>query len=203
MKIMIVDDDTLVCQSLEVLLSREADMKVSAIASDGKEAVDECSNNLPDVILMDIRMPNMDGIQATREIKSRWAQVRIMMLTTFRDEDNIRLALRAGAEGYVLKSTPATNMAQQIRVLVSGSSVLDADVLKTITGNRDSSEDLEPLTNREQDILELIAQGYSNKEIASQLYISEGRVRNTLSTILSKLNLRDRTQLAIYYWKRK
>lgn len=203
MKIMIVDDDALVCQSLEVLFSREADMEVSAIASDGKEAIDVCLNNLPDVILMDIQMPNMDGIQATREIKRKWVQVRIMMLTTFKDEDNIRLALRAGAEGYMLKSTSATNMAQQIRVLVSGSSVLDADVLKTITGNRDSSEDMETLTNREQDILELIAQGHSNKEIASQLFISEGRVRNTLSIVLSKLDLRDRTQLAIYYWKRK
>ncbi|MBP1969087.1 DNA-binding NarL/FixJ family response regulator [Virgibacillus natechei] len=202
MKIMIVDDDALVCQSLEVLFSREADMEVSAIASDGKEAIDVCLNNLPDVILMDIQMPNMDGIQATREIKRRWEQVRIMMLTTFKDEDNIRLALRAGAEGYMLKSTPATNMAQQIRVLVSGSSVLDADVLKTITRNQDSSEDMKILTNREQDILELIAQGHSNKEIASQLFISEGRVRNTLSIVLSKLDLRDRTQLAIYYWKR-
>lgn len=202
MKIMIVDDDSLVCQSLQVLLSKEEDMEVTVTASDGAAAVAACRERLPDVILMDIQMPNMDGIQAVREIKANWPQVRIMMLTTFKDEDNIRQALRAGAEGYMLKSTKAASMAQQIRTLVSGTSVLDADVLKTLAGNK-STADFSGLTNREQDVLEQIAQGFSNKEIAEHLYISEGTVRNTLSIILSKLELRDRTQLAIYYWKRK
>ncbi|WP_370876075.1 response regulator [Evansella vedderi] len=178
-------------------------MEITTTAGDGAEAVVACRKSLPDVILMDIQMPNMDGIQSVREIKSQWPQVRIMMLTTFKDEENIRLAQRAGAEGYLLKSTPAKNMAQQIRVLDSGSSILDANVLKTLTGNdkEKNKEKLSRLTNREKDIMELVAEGYSNKEIAEKLFIGEGTVRNTLSIILSKLELRDRTQLAIFYWK--
>ena len=201
MNIMIVDDDPLVCQSLEVLLSREEDMEITVTASDGAEAVAACRKTLPNVILMDIQMPNMDGIQSLREIKAQWPQVKIMMLTTFKDEENIRLALRSGAEGYLLKSTSATNMAQQIRALYTGSSILDSTVLKTLTGQKQEKDKLSQLTSREKDIYVLVAEGYSNKEIADQLYISEGTVRNTLSIILSKLELRDRTQLAIYYWK--
>lgn len=199
MNILIVDDDPLVCESLRVLLSREADMKICAVAHDGSAAITSCRLVQPDVILMDIRMPGMDGIQATREIKQTWPQIRIMMLTTFQDEQNIRLALLAGAEGYLLKSTQVTSMAQQIRALYSGSSILDAEVLKSLT--QPKKDDLEDLTPREKDILELVAQGCSNREIAEQLFIGEGTVRNVLSIILDKLELRDRTQLAIYYWR--
>lgn len=133
MKIIVVDDDPLVCQSLRLLLSRESDMEVIAIASDGEEAIQRCAEELPDIMLMDIRMPGMDGIQATRQIKQRWPQVTIMMLTTFQDEQNIRLALLAGAAGYMLKSTQVTSMAQQLRTLASGTSVVDVNVLKTLT----------------------------------------------------------------------
>jgi NarL family two-component system response regulator LiaR len=201
MKILIVDDDSLICRSLEVLLSREADLEVIGTANDGKEALDCCERSLPDVILMDIRMPGMDGIQATREVKRRWPQIRVMMLTTFQDEQNIRLALLAGAEGYLLKSTQISDMAVQIRALGSGISVLDKDVLKRLTqagGNK-----LDELTPRENEIVELVAQGCSNREIANQLFMSEGTVRNMLSVILDKLEVRDRTQLAIYYLKQK
>ncbi|GAB6926236.1 response regulator transcription factor [Paenibacillus sp. JCM 10914] len=200
MKIIVVDDDPLVCQSLRLLLSRESDMEVIAIASDGEEAIQRCAEELPDIMLMDIRMPGMDGIQATRQIKQRWPQVTIMMLTTFQDEQNIRLALLAGAAGYMLKSTQVTSMAQQLRTLASGTSVVDVNVLKTLT--TPEQDDLSGLTPRETDILELVALGCSNKEIAEQLFISEGTVRNTLSIILDKLELRDRTQLAIHYWRR-
>ncbi|AKL95962.1 two component transcriptional regulator LuxR family [Clostridium aceticum] len=200
MKILIVDDDLLVCQSLQILLSREEDMEVMATASNGAEAIACCQSALPDVVLMDIRMPVMDGIQATRQIKKDWPQVRVMMLTTFQDEQNIRLAILAGAEGYLIKSTEVSSMAQQLRTLFSGTSVLDADVLKSLM--QPEREGFEELTPREKDILELVVQGLSNREIAEHLFLTEGTVRNTLSIILEKLQVRDRTQLAIYYWRR-
>lgn len=199
MNILIVDDDPLVCQSLRLLLSREPDMEVTATANDGAAAIRCCEEVLPDIVLMDIRMPGMDGIQAARQIKQKWPQVQIMMLTTFQDEHSIRLALLAGAEGYMLKSTQVSSMAQQLRALASGSSVVDANVLKTLM--LPEKENRSDLTPRENDILELVALGCSNREIAEQLFISEGTVRNTLSIILDKLELRDRTQLAIYYWR--
>jgi len=199
-KILIVDDDPLVCQSLRLLLSREKDMEVIATANDGSEAIACCELSLPDVVLMDIRMPGMDGIQATRRIKMNWPAVSVMMLTTFQDEQNIRLAIRAGAEGYLIKSTPVTGMAQQLRTLVSGATVLDPGVLKTLMEPENGPH--AELTPRENDIWELVAQGCSNREIAERLFISEGTVRNTLSVILEKLQVRDRTQLAINYWKR-
>lgn len=201
MKILIVDDDVLVCKSLKVLLSREGDMDVIGTAYNGAEAMNACRNELPNIVLMDIQMPVMDGIQATRQIKTEWPYVHVMMLTTFKDEKNIRLAISAGAAGYLIKSTEVTSMAQKIRALVSGSTVLDADVLKQLTQPTERDE-LEKLTPREKDIASLVAQGLSNREIAEQLYISEGTVRNTFSIILEKLQLRDRTQLAIYYLKK-
>ncbi len=201
MRLLIVDDDMLVCQSLKVLLSREKDMTVVATAYNGLEAIECCHRETPDVVLMDIQMPEMDGIQAAREIKRSWPEVRIMMLTTFQDEKNIRLAILAGAEGYLIKSTEVSGMAQQIRSLYSGVSVLDPDVLNKLLQQPNTDKFID-LTPREMDIARLVAEGLSNKEIAQQLYISEGTVRNTLSVILDKLEMRDRTQLAIQYWKR-
>lgn len=201
MKVLIVDDDLLVCQSLQLLLGKEHDLQVINIAMNGQEAMELCQNEQPDVILMDIQMPVVNGIESTKRIKEQWPSIQIMMLTTFRDEKNIRLALNAGAAGYLLKSASIENMAQQIRALKAGSTILDADVLKTITEPDKAA--LEGLTERETDIVELIAQGFSNKEIAEQLFLSVGTVRNMLSVILDKLEFRDRTQLAIYYWQRK
>lgn len=201
MKVLIVDDDPLVCRSLQLLLGKENDLEVVNIAANGQEALELCQKSQPDVILMDIQMPIMDGIVSTKRIKQQWPSVQIMMLTTFQDEQNIRLALKAGAAGYLLKSASIENMAQQIRALKTGSTILDADVLKTITEPDITA--LEGLTERETDIVELIAQGLSNKEIADQLFLSVGTVRNMLSVILDKLEIRDRTQLAIYYWQRK
>ncbi len=200
MKIIIVDDDPLVCKSLQVLLSREDDIEVIGIAYNGEEAIAVCGKSLPDVVLMDIQMPILDGIVATRRIKEKWPEIRVMMLTTFKDERNIRLAILAGAEGYLIKSTKVKNMAQRIRALGSGTTVLDSEVLEQLTQNQKIEYD--QLTPREKDILELVAQGLSNREIAHQLFITEGTVRNALSIILEKLKVRDRTQLAIYYWKR-
>jgi DNA-binding NarL/FixJ family response regulator len=174
-------------------------MEVVGIAYNGEEAIGVCEKILPDVVLMDIQMPIMDGIVATRKIKEKWSQIRVMMLTTFKDERNIRLSIIAGAEGYLIKSTNVQNMAQQIRALGYGTTILDSKVLEQLTQSQ--KIEYEKLTPREKDILELVAQGLSNREIAEQLFITEGTVRNGLSIILEKLQLRDRTQLAIYYWK--
>jgi len=200
MRLMIVDDDPLVCQSLQLLLGKEEDFEVVNTAGNGQEAIEICQQEQPDVILMDIQMPVMDGIECLKRIKQQWPSIQIMMLTTFRDEHNIRMALKAGAEGYLLKSTTIENMAQQIRALKAGSTILDADVLKAIV--EPDGIKLAGLTDRERDIVELVAQGLSNKEIADQLFLSVGTVRNMLSIILDKLELRDRTQLAIFYWQR-
>jgi NarL family two-component system response regulator LiaR len=145
-------------------------------------------------------MPGMDGIEATRRIKARWPQVRVMILTTFQDDQSIHSALRAGADGYLLKSTPSAGMAERLRALVAGTAVVDATVLKRL--GEPSRPSLPGLTPRENDVAELVAQGLSNREIAEHLFISEGTARNVLSGILEKLALRDRTQLAIRYWKR-
>lgn len=201
MKLLIVDDDPLVCQSLQLLLGKEKDLEVANIAANGQEAIELCLKEQPDLILMDIQMPVMDGIESTEKIKEQWPSVQILMLTTFQDEKNIRKALKAGAEGYLLKTSSIENMAQQIRALKAGSTILDANVLKTIM--EPDREALDGLTERETDIVVLVAQGLSNKEIAEQLFLSVGTVRNTLSVILDKLEFRDRTQLAIYYWQRK
>lgn len=201
MKLLIVDDDPLVCQSLKLLLGKEKDLEVIHIATNGQEAIERCLEEQPDAILMDIQMPIMNGIESTKKIKKQWPSILIMMLTTFQDEKNIRLALKAGAEGYLLKSASIESMAQQIRALKAGSTILDPNVLKTII--EPDKTDLTGLTERETDIVELIAQGLSNKEIAEQLFLSVGTVRNMLSIILDKLEIRDRTQLAIYYWQRK
>jgi len=201
MKLLIVDNDPLVCQSLKLLLGKEDGIEVIGIALNGQEAIEMCQQQQPDVILMDIQMPVMDGIESMKTIKQQHPVIPVVMLTTFQDERNIRLALQAGAEGYLLKSSTIENMADHIRAIASGTAVLSPDVLRTIM--EPSRESLRGLTDRETDIVELVSQGLSNKEISEQLYLSLGTVRNMLTVILDKLELRDRTQLAIYYWQRK
>jgi NarL family two-component system response regulator LiaR len=199
-KVLVVDDDPLVTHSLRVLLSGEEDIQVLGTASDGARAIAACERSLPDAVLMDIRMPRMDGIEATRRIKERWPEVRVMILTTFQDDESIHRALEAGADGYLLKSAPASGMAQKLRALSSDTAVVDPGVLRRLS--EPSRQPMEGLTPRENDVVELVAQGCSNREIAEQLFISEGTARNILSVVLEKLGLRDRTQLAIRYWKR-
>lgn len=195
MKIIIVDDDPLICKSLELMLSKEKDIEVIGTANNGEQAVFMCDQDNPDLLLMDIQMPLMDGIQATRLIKKKKNQIRIMMLTTFRDKPNIQMALKAGADGYLLKTDKISDIADKLRMLTEGTAIMDSAVLKTLTSVEVSTT--ERLTPREQDIFELVAQGLTNKDIASQLFISEGTVRNTLSIIMEKLNVKNRTQLCL------
>lgn len=202
MDILIVDDDCLICQSLQLLLDKEEDITVVGVVENGREAISFCEKVQPDLILMDIQMPVLNGIESTKMIKRNWPHIKIMMLTTFQDKMNIRLALKAGAEGYIIKSSAIKDMAKQIRAIESNSMVLTPEVLDKLVHQNQSAEFLE-LTEREKDVMELVVEGLSNKEIAKQLYLSEGTVRNVLSIVLDKLELRDRTQLAIYYWQRQ
>jgi len=199
MKLLIVDDDPLIRKSLSYTLSREDDITVIGCASDGAQAVKTCEAQQPDVVLMDIRMPGTDGIAATRLIKQRRPDVRIMMLTTFDDKPNIKQALAAGADGYLIKTDKIADIAGKLRTMMDGTGVLGADVLKKLTMPENPA--FEQLTQRERDIARLVAQGLMNKEIAAQLFLSEGTVRNNLAVVMEKLGITNRTQLSLAYYE--
>jgi DNA-binding NarL/FixJ family response regulator len=199
MRLIIADDDPLILTSLELSLSREPDITVISCANDGTEAAAQCEAHQPDAILMDIRMPNTDGIAAAHLIKSRFPQIKIMMLTTFDDRQNIQQALAAGADGYLLKTDKINQIANKLRLLLDGTAVLGADVLRKLTPQENPA--LATLTPREKDIARLVAQGLKNKEIAQTLFLSEGTVRNNIVVIMEKLNVSNRTQLGLQYFE--
>jgi len=198
MKLLIVDDDPLILKSLSMALSRESDVASIACASNGAQALSACEEQAPDVALMDIRMPGIDGIAATRLIKQRHPNTRVMMLTTFDDKPNIQQALAAGADGYLLKTDGITGIAQKLRIMMGGAGVLDAQVLKKLSARENPA--LERLTPRERNIARLVAQGLTNKEIADQAFLSEGTVRNNIVAIMEKLGVTNRTQLGMAYY---
>ncbi|MCL1863804.1 MAG: response regulator transcription factor [Defluviitaleaceae bacterium] len=198
MRVLIVDDDPLIIKSLKIKLEQQSDIDVLSTASNGAEAVDICSADPPDIILMDIRMPVTDGIAATRLIKQRHPQIKILMLTTFDDRQNILQALAAGADGYLLKTDKIAQIADKLRLLVSGTSILDAEVLRNLSPQENPA--LATLTPREKDIARLITRGQTNKEIAASLFLSEGTVRNNIVVIMEKLNVKNRTQLGLEYY---
>ena len=198
MNLLIVEDDPLIRKSLEITLSREEGITIAATASNGAEAVDICKNGEIDVVLMDIRMPGMDGVAATKLIKTRYPHIRIMMLTTFDDRPNIQQALSAGADGYLLKTDKISGIATALHTMMKGTSVLDTDVLRKLAPQ--SNPALETLTPREQDITRLVAQGLTNKEIAERLFLSEGTVRNNIVVVMEKLGVTNRTQLGMMYY---
>nr|WP_207755093.1 response regulator transcription factor [Alkaliphilus hydrothermalis] len=192
--------------SLKILLELEEDIKVVATVSNGQEVYDYCRQEEVELILMDIRMPIMDGVLATKMIKEQFRNIKIMILTTFKDDEYIKEALKYGAEGYILKSQSSEGIIESLRMIHRGNAVFEgevADALKTmLKENKTNKEELQQqLTERELDILKHIGEGLSNKEIAEQLYLSQGTVRNYVTGLLEKLGLRDRTQLAIYYIK--
>lgn len=197
MHILIVDDDPLICKSLELMLNKESDIEVMGTAHNGIQALDLCEKKTPDIILMDIRMPEVDGIQAVRLIKKQFPQIRILMLTTFLDKTNIQMALQAGAEGYLLKTDRLTDIVQKLRTFSVGAAVLDAEVLKNLTEPTPDIPSTEKLTPREKDVFLLVSQGLTNKEISQQLFLSEGTVRNIVSVIMDKLDVKNRTQMSL------
>jgi NarL family two-component system response regulator LiaR len=199
MKILIADDDEMVLESLDIILSTDPILEIIGKATNGNEAIEFCKNNTVDVVLMDIQMPVMDGIGACRVIKKINSDIKIIMLTTFNDYKNINQSLHAGASGYLLKSDDTEKQIMTIKAVYAGLPIISEEALKSFSISKIDN----CLTPREMDILELIANGFSNNEIAKQLFMSEGTVRNIISIILDKLELRDRTQLAIYYWQTK
>lgn len=194
-RVFVVDDQDLVREGIAALLGLQDGIGVAGTAGDGAEAVAKAPDARPDVILMDVRMPEMDGVAATEALCRRLPGVKILMLTTFDDDEYVTRALRAGAAGYLLKNLPAADLARAVHLAHAGVAQLDASVAARIIAGPPSPG---PLTPRETEVLRQIAVGASNKEIAARLYLSEGTVKNHISRILTRLGLRDRTQAALY-----
>jgi DNA-binding NarL/FixJ family response regulator len=208
-KVLVVDDQRLVREGIASLLEIQDGICVLGMAVDGREAVRLAQELSPDVILMDVRMPEMDGIAATLEIRKSLPSCRILMLTTFDDEEYIIKSLQAGASGYLLKDMPAADLAQAVRLTHAGISQLAPTVAGKLVGQIPSESGDTPqktretqtsfdLTERELEVLGLLATGASNREIAEQLFVSEGTIKNHVSSILSRLGLRDRLQAALF-----
>ncbi len=200
MKIIIIDDDHLVVNSLKTIVEAQG-IEVLALGYDGMEAVNLFKKHQPDVILMDIRMEKLNGIEASNEILGINPDANILLITTFQDDEYISEALALGCKGYILKEN-IKGIIPAIKAVFSGNMVFDSKIVSNIKKSSPKNLDID-LPAREMDILHLLAEGFNNKEIARQLFLSEGTVRNYISTMLDKLNLRDRTQLAIYYYKNK
>jgi DNA-binding NarL/FixJ family response regulator len=203
MKILLCDDQAVIRDGLEMLLNLEKDFQVVGAAQDGAEAVELAGKKKPDLILMDLKMPIMNGIEATREIRAKLPDIKILVLTTYDDDEWLFDAIRAGAAGYLLKDTPRQKIVEAIRGTLDGKSFVDPAVAGKLL-NQLASKQTQPtsvladkLTERELDVLRLIAKGISNGEIARQLHLSEGTVRNHVSAILEKLGVSDRTQAAV------
>lgn len=197
-KVIIVDDDYLVVNSLKTIVNASG-IEVLAVGYNGMEAVELYAQHRPDVILMDIRMEKMNGIEATKKILGMESSAKILLITTFQDDDYISAAISLGCKGYILKQN-IQGIIPAINAVFSGNLVFDSKIVSNIQSH--SKKNISPdLTDREYDILLLVAEGLNNKEIAEKLFLSEGTVRNYISNMLEKLSLRDRTQLAIYYYK--
>ncbi|MDD5901704.1 MAG: response regulator transcription factor [Lachnospiraceae bacterium] len=204
MNVVIVDDDRVVGISLKTILEAEPDISVSALGNNGIQAIALYQQYRPDILLMDIRMEGMNGLDAATEILSFDPAAKILFLTTFSDDEYIVRALRLGAKGYLLKQD-FESIVPALHAVYGGQNVFGSEVVRkipdilTVTKEPDVSEF--PLNEKEFEIMKLVAEGLNNKEISATLFLSEGTVRNYLSSTLEKLELRDRTQLAIYYYK--
>jgi DNA-binding NarL/FixJ family response regulator len=202
-RVLVVDDQRLIRDGIASLLALQPGVAVVGTASDGREAVEQAVTLEPDVVLMDVRMPEVDGIAALKMLRTRAPRCRVVMLTTFDDEEYVVPALRAGAAGYLLKDLPARELAGAVRMAHAGVAQFDpAATARMVAALTPSTQDGPagglPLTAREVDVLRLIARGASNREIATHLHLGEGTVKNHISRILTRLGLRDRTQAAIY-----
>lgn len=206
-RVLIVDDHSLLRQGLSQLLSLETDIDVIGTAQDGEEAIAKCQELKPDVVLMDINMPNVNGIQALRRIKDIGFKTKVIMLTIHDDREYLFETMNLGAEGYVLKDTDSDSLVEAIRRVHGGSIYIHpslADVYaKTTNRPVGESDGGHSLSKREYEILVLIAEGGNNKEIAEKLFISEKTVKNHVSSIFRKINVNDRTQAAIYAYKNR
>ncbi|WP_207655722.1 response regulator transcription factor [Vallitalea okinawensis] len=201
----ITDDDALIRDSLKLILELDEDIEVVGLCSNGDEAYRLCMEKKIDVILMDIRMPVCDGIIGTKKIKESFPQVHILILTTFQDDEYIYQALKNGAHGYLLKNTPSAKIREQIKLVYSGTMLIHPEIAEKLPSMlyQEKEKDLSSyhLSGREIEIIQLISEGYSNKEISEKLFLGESTIKNYISGILTKLDLRDRTQIAIFYLK--
>lgn len=214
-RVLLADDQDIIRTGLTIILNHQADIEVVGQAADGLEAVEFAKRLHPDVILMDIKMPHLNGIQATRQIVTALPKTQIIILTTYDTDDWVFDGIRAGAIGYLLKDTSGDNLAEAVRGALRGESQIDPTVARKvlrefqqITARRAApppvveDEPLERLTDREEEVLKLLAGGLANKEIAQQLSLSEGTVKNHISAILTKLHANDRTQAVLTALKR-
>ena len=204
-KVMLVDDEQLIRSGLKIMLETYPDIDVIHQAGNGREAFECCKIEVPDVVLMDIRMPVSTGIEGTKLIKEAYPEVKIVMVTTFQDTEYIVEAMQYGASGYLLKDSSYEAIYDGIKVALSGKVVMDATVSEKLVMQPKAPTTIEKtdissfgLTEREIELIRLVSQGLNNKEISEALFLSEGTVKNNISTILSKLALRDRTQLVIF-----
>jgi DNA-binding NarL/FixJ family response regulator len=203
MKIIICDDQAIVRDGLEMLLKLEPDIEIIGMADDGAMAVELADKKKPDLVLMDLKMPVMNGVEAIRQIKAKHAEVKILVLTTYDDDEWVFDAIRAGASGYLLKDTSRDEVVKAIRGTVSGKTYVDPSVAGKVI-RQASTRQTQPttlitnkLTDREIEVLRMIAKGFNNADIATRLFLSEGTVRNHVSAILAKLGVTDRTQAAV------
>lgn len=202
-KVLIVDDQALIREGLDMMLSLYEEIQVVGQVANGQEAIDFIKDQEVDVILMDIRMPIMNGVEATKIIKEIYPNMKILILTTFNEDEYIFKGLKNGADGYILKDISSQGLVKNIKSIYKGDTLLHGDVARTISNvvkagkNKKDEGALDELTPRELEIAILIGQGKNNKEISQLLYITEGTVKNHITKILNKLEVRDRTQIAI------
>jgi DNA-binding NarL/FixJ family response regulator len=206
-KVLICDDQAIVCEGLQVILESSPEITVVGIAHDGAEALEQIPQVQPDLVLMDLKMPGMNGIHATREIRTHYPQTRVLVLTTYDADEWVFDAIRSGASGYLLKNTGPQDLINAIKGTIDGKTHVDPDIAGKLfhhvnlaegaTQSQHAHDGMQPLSDREIEVLQLIAKGLSNRQISEQLFLSEGTVRNYVSSIFSKLNVSDRTQAAL------
>lgn len=204
MRVIIIDDDKLVSASLKTIISSDVSIEVVAIGNDGKEAIALYETHKPDIMLMDIRMDKMTGLQAGEYILNKYPEAKILYLTTFLDDEYIIKALRIGAKGYLLKQD-FESIIPSLKAVASNQSIFGNEIISKLPNFMNQSNDFSQfhLSDKELELLKCVADGLNNKEIAEKLYLSEGTIRNYLSDLMDKLNVRDRTQLAIFYYRNK
>jgi DNA-binding NarL/FixJ family response regulator len=207
-RILLVDDQSLIRQGLKAMLSIEADLEVVGTAENGQIAIQKIETLKPDVVLMDVRMPIMDGREATRIISQKFPDVKVLVLSTFDDDRYIADSIRAGAKGYLLKDMPSEELAQSIRLIDRGYTQMGPGLMEKLMTNcavdppsefpAKDHPDLEELTPREKEVLQLIGLGSTNRDIAEKLYISEGTVKTHVTHLFNRLRLKNRAQLAVF-----
>ena len=205
-RLLLVDDQRLLREGMRILLELEPDLKVAGEASNGVEALTRYAELRPDVVLMDVKMPEMDGVAATRQLLIDHPEAKVVILTTFDDDEYVFEGIRAGALGYLLKALSGEELAESIRTVAAGGALIEPSVARKVMAEfaRTSHPDvqtaeklIEPLSEREIDVLRLLANGLTNREIAGQLFLAEGTVKNYVSSAMQKLSVRDRTQAAL------